>query len=72
MTVCSIKFLNFKINKLVQRRNFPGNLTVIYLKFDSSAPCGLTEQMHLTASTHEETKELGIVPGTSPLIVVFT
>ena len=41
MTVCSITLLNFKINKLVQRRNFPGNLTVIYLKFDSSALCGL-------------------------------
>ena len=40
MTVCSITFLNFKINKLVQPRNFPGNLTVIFLKFDSSAPCG--------------------------------
>ena len=43
MTVCSITFLNFKINKLVQRRNFPGNLTVIYLKFDSSAPCDEAE-----------------------------
>ena len=28
------------INKLDLRRNFPGNLAVIYLKFDSSAPCG--------------------------------
>ena len=42
MTVCSITFLNFKINQLDQRRNFPGNLTVIYLKFDSSAPSGTT------------------------------
>ena len=27
-----------KMNKLDLRSNFPGNLAVIYLKFDSSAP----------------------------------
>ena len=35
--------VSFKIKKIGLRRNFPGNLAGIYIKFDSSTPCATTK-----------------------------